>query len=290
MRRTLHILFLKVLNFIVVRVIRWTAFTEVNQITRKILYLKRDKLSLSEKLEWEVLDARPYYGYGTYHAAKQAVALGMSRISVIEFGVAGGKGLVELEQFAAEVSKELNIEIEVYGFDGGQGMPPPLDYRDMPYIWQPGFFEMDQDKLRAKLKTAKLIIGNVTETVTSFVKKYNPAPIGFISFDLDYYSATAEAFKLLDHSSNCFLPRVYCYFDDIMASDVELHGSFTGELLAIDEFNQKHAQTKISIIHGLSHSRKFPSVWNEKMYACHFFKHPLYCTHTNPNKNMQLEL
>ena len=71
-------------------------------------------------------------------------------MSALEFGVAGGNVLA-LESYAREIESELQIEIELYGFDSGAGLPEPRDYRDIPYVWRPGFYPMDEVKLRSRL-------------------------------------------------------------------------------------------------------------------------------------------
>jgi hypothetical protein len=38
---------------------------------------------------------------------------------------------------------------------------------------------------------------------------------------------------------------VFMYFDDVVGDETWLCNEFTGELLAIDEFNQKHGLKKI---------------------------------------------
>lgn len=252
-------------------------------------YLASSKLiSFKTKLDFELLP-RVGYGYGTYYAALQAKALEIEEISVIEFGVAGGYGLSALEEIASEVENKVGVKINVYGFDSGSGMPKPQDYRDMPYIWKSGFFKMDVDLLQSRLKKAKLVLGDVKDTLDSFTRD-NIAPIGFISFDLDYYSSTVEALKLLNQSNDLFLPRVFCYFDDCVGDDWELHSKFTGELLAIEEFNQKNEKRKIAKINAFRHRRIFNSAWNEKMFVFHIFDHPLQCIHVNPRKNWQMPL
>jgi hypothetical protein len=79
---------------------------------------------------------RPHYGYCVYHGALLAKRLKYDTISVIEFGVAGGNGLLNLEHHAEQVSSQLGIAIQVYGFDSGAGLPAPADYRDLN---RPGF-------------------------------------------------------------------------------------------------------------------------------------------------------
>jgi len=253
------------------------------------IFKKWTSAPLAKRIFWDAIN-RPYYAYGTFYAALQAQALGINKISVIEFGVAGGNGLLALEKITGLVSQDTGIEIDIYGFDTGTGMPAAVDYRDMPYVWKPGFFKMDVEALMKRLKSAKLILGDVSDTVTQFANEYNPSPIGFIAFDLDYYSSTVQAFRLLDSEERYFLPRVFCYFDDCIGDDWELHSQFTGELLAIEDFNRAHNDKKISKIHGLSYKRPIPANWNEKMFVLHNFTHPLYCQHIYPNKNWQLEL
>jgi len=250
------------------------AMLEPKQIVRFIISLI-PFLSFSKKLMWDAM-LRPNYGYGLFYAALQAKALDINNISVIEFGVANGKGLVELEKISLKISEELDINIDVYGFDTGEGMPKPLDYRDLPYLWSPGMFKMDYDKLAGKLDNSSLIIGNVQDTIPEFIRNKNISPIGFISFDLDYSSSTMNSFKLFEAKSDLFLPRVFCYFDDVVGDDWELHSEFTGQLLAINNFNIKHQNKKIDIINGLSFKRIISSEWNEKMYIFHDFHHPLY--------------
>src|SRR5687768_6898223 len=60
---------------------------------------------------------RPYYTWGVLQGARLGKAIGIDRISVIEFGVAGGVGLVALDRIAERVEQNLGIGIDVYGFD-----------------------------------------------------------------------------------------------------------------------------------------------------------------------------
>jgi hypothetical protein len=160
------------------------------------------------------LPVRPNYTWCVLHAASVASRTGVPEISVLEFGVAGGNGLVALEAVAAEAERVLSVGVRVYGFDTGEGLPPPRDHRDAPFLMEGGDFPMDQDALRARLERAELVLGEVCSTVPTFLES-GPPPIGFISFDLDYYSSTCDALRLLDGDAEAFLPRVLCYFDDV---------------------------------------------------------------------------
>ena len=227
---------------------------------------------------WE----RPQYAYGVFSAANLAKALGIDRISVVEFGVARGDGLVALERVSADVAAELGITIRVFGFDSGRGQPKPLDYRDLPYLWDEGYYAMNEPQVRARLRDATLILGDVADTVTAFVRDLDD-PIGFISFDLDYYSSTVAAFRVFDGAPSSRLPRVYCYFDDILWPDRACYNEFTGEYLAIREFNEQHARQKIAKIPHLHAMRRCPADSNEQLYVFHDFDHPAYCTNIRKN-------
>jgi hypothetical protein len=214
----------------------------------------------------------PHYLWGTMCAAELAAGLGYGRISVIEFGVAGGNGLLELERHASWVQKRSGVTIDVIGFDSGTGLPPPQDYRDLPNLWREGYFAMDVERLQAQLHTARLQLGPVSQTVQQLIAD-RPAPIGFISFDLDLYSSTMDAFGLFDADDALLLPRVVSYFDDVIGFS---HSDFTGERLAISEFNDAHPERKLSQLYGLRWVVEQELWWTEQMYMLHCFDHPRY--------------
>ncbi len=185
-----------------------------------------------------------------------------------------------LEKHARTVGEYLGIRIHVSGFDSGQGMPAPIDYRDLPHVWGQGFYAMDVQKLKSQLSPeTELVIGDLRTTLASWKPK---ARIGFIAFDLDYYSSTKDAFQLFELPSETFLPRVYNYFDDIEWPEHALHNEWVGELCAIREFNEAHAHKKLSPIHMMRHTRVHQAPWNENVYVLHDFGHPQYCQNITP--------
>lgn len=232
------------------------------------------------------------YVYGTIGAMELASRLGHTSVSLIELGVAGGNGLVELERLGSIVGLEYGVAPNVVGFDLGSGMPAPIDYRDSPYAWQEGFFRMDEELLRGRLSSAELLLGDVRESGRDFIER-DPPPIGFISFDLDYYSSTLAAIETLleDGSFQRYLPRVLCYFDDTVGPHAEMHSPFSGELLAISEFNDRHTARKIAPIHGLRHKvGRCDGPWVEGMFVLHIFDHPNYCDYVFPEVDRQFPL
>jgi hypothetical protein len=227
---------------------------------------------------------RPHYAYGLYWSAFLASALGLAGITAIEFGVAGGTGLLALEALALEIGRALGIAIEVVGFDSGKGMPPPVDYRDLPHIWAAGFYGMDEKKLRARLSRAQLVLGDVGVTVEQWLRTGLKHPVGFVAFDLDYYSSTVAALKIFDGARETHLPRVHCYFDDLAGNNLSCMNPYVGEHLAIAEFNASHPDRKVCLIEQLYNSRTRWEDWIERMYAFHDFSHPDYNKLVIPNK------
>jgi len=217
---------------------------------------------------------RPAYAYCVREAARLASRLGIDRISVVEFGVAGGKGLLSLERHAAQLSESTGVTIDVYGFDTGRGLPPPSDYRDLPYHWQAGFFAMDEDALRGRLQRAELILGDIEETLGSFVERHRPAPVGAVMHDMDLYSSTTAGLRLFEVDEGHRLPRIFTYFDDIIGDEIALYNDFTGERLAIAEFNQSHPTMKISPAYHLSW--RGWAEWHHQIYVLHDFAHSRY--------------
>jgi len=47
---------------------------------------------------------------------------------------------------------------------------------------------MDQKKLENNLNFSKLILGEIESIIKTFIKDEATFPIGFVGFDLDYYS------------------------------------------------------------------------------------------------------
>jgi hypothetical protein len=218
---------------------------------------------------------RPQYAWGVLQGAALAKVLRIPRISVIEFGVAGGFGLLALESAAEMVASMTNVGIDVFGFDTGIGLPRPQDIRDQPNLWVEGQLPMDRDRLQSQLKRASLRLGLVKETVPSFLSE-NPSPVAFVSFDLDLYSSTSDALALFQSDYQVLLPRVISYFDDIYGL---CYNDFCGERLALREFNDQSARRQLCPIYGLRYflpRSAFFDLWPDGMYFAHFFEHPLY--------------
>lgn len=230
-------------------------------------FVKRFVKSIRTIDRWGAVD-RPHYLAGVLAAADQALRENVTGISVFEFGVAGGNGLVALQTYADAVEHETGVSIRVFGFDTGEGLPEPCnDYRDHPDQWRVSDYKMDVQQLQRRLASrTELRLGNIKDTVPRFVLESHP-PVGFIACDVDLYSSTTDVLRILALPDKRMLRRVFMYFDDI---DFIFNHRFGGELLAIQEFNESTPLVKIDKWRGLKKQRVFTDQpWFDKMFIAH---------------------
>lgn len=215
---------------------------------------------------------RPHYALGMFLSAFLAKELKIKKISVLEFGCWKGEALFDMEIFANDIEKLLNVNIEIYGFEGGDGLPQSKDFKDRLYQFSPGEMKTGFDNYFNKLNKTKTFFGEFKNTVNQFTNT-NHAPIGCIFNDADYFSSTLESFEVLKDSKK-MMPKVYLYFDDLNFSS-----SFTGELGAINEFNKKN-NTQIECIPEFAEYLSL--YWRKwlflakRFYLVHNFNHKEY--------------
>ena len=216
-------------------------------------------------------DPYPYYQFGILEGARLARIQRQPEITVAEFGVWRGRGLLRMEAYARQAEVATGVVIKVVGFDSGYGLTTPTgDYRDHPDQWQPGDYKMTNfDELASQLDRSRteLIIGDISETVPEFLEKGNLPPFGFISFDLDLYSSTKDALEIFRSSKRMMLRQTPLYFDDI---NFVTNHRWAGALLAVDEFNQTCDLVKIDRWYNIKAGKPFPeSHYWEKMMVAH---------------------
>ncbi len=229
--------------------------------------------SFRSKVAWDLVLRQPY-AFGALEAADGAAANGLSAVTLIEIGVASGAGLMNLAFIAEQVSKETLVDCEVHGFDTGTGMPPPIDCRDHPDLYQQGDFKMDERALRAVLpRETKLHLGPLSSTIPAFLEELAPsAPIGFVALDVDYWSSTVDALKLFTGKPDLYLPRTIVYVDDIALDE---HNSAAGANLAIQEFNEATPERQLEHHPFLENRRIFRRApWIKQTMFLHVLDHP----------------
>jgi hypothetical protein len=232
--------------------------------------------SYRSKISFDLI-TRQQYAYGVLRAADLAKAAGLSKVTMVEFGVAEGTGLINLCTIAKKVSAATGIDFEIVGFDTGAGMPPARDYRDHPDLYQKGDFPMKGREALQKVlpSNARIIFGQLSDTVPAFIESLSPrTPLGFVIIDVDYYSSATMAFRLLAHPDpNKYLPLATVYVDNVLAPS---HNDWCGELLAVRDFNDNQPRRKLAR-DGFIRSRRIfkNAIWLDQMFLLHMFDHPL---------------
>jgi hypothetical protein len=199
-------------------------------------------------------------------ASAEALAMQARTMTILEFGVYKGDGLLALVDICRQITDHCGLKFRLYGFDSGTGLPRPRDHRDHPEIWREGdFIDVDYVALAKQLPPwASLEIGAFTKTVPAFCREklQLDQPLGFVSIDSDLYSSASVALQLFECDANLLLPTVPVYFDDV--DDILTFNSRCGEALAIREFNERNPMRLIERkrldMHGY--------------FACHVLDHP----------------
>ncbi|MEO7361693.1 MAG: hypothetical protein ABI120_15285, partial [Gemmatimonadaceae bacterium] len=234
------------------------------------------------------LITRQHLAYGLLRAADDAKQHGIMKVTAVEFGVATGAGLFNMCEIAKRVTEATGVEFAIAGFDSGIGMPPGRDYRDHPEYFTAGDFPSDPEAIRRRLPSnAKLIVGDVTQTVPEFVQTLSAStPLGFAAIDVDYYWSTKECMPVFMGPADCYLPVTTLYLDDLEEFGMN---KWAGELLAVEEFNQEQALRKIAPMNFLRPSRVFRRAkWIDHMFSLHVFDHPIRSTIRDASKPVVL--
>jgi hypothetical protein len=231
---------------------------------------------------------RQQHAFGLLYAADAAKHRRIEEVTVVELGVGNGTGLLNLCALAERVRRNTGVRFRLVGFDTGEGLPPPEDYRDHPELYGKGWFRPDRDQLRAKLPPfASVVYGPLSQTMPEFVRGLTTsAPIGFATLDVDYYSSSKHALGLFTGPASAYLPVVPLYVDDI---HLDTHNPSCGEILAINEFNATHPMRVINFFRFLRHARVFKDAeWLDHMYKVDVLDHPERTATDRPMGDVQV--
>ena len=129
------------------------------------------------------------------------------------------RGLTALERIAEIVERRFSFPIHVYGFDTGRGLPKPVDTRDLPQLYSPDTYVMDETRLRSILRRAtsdpRASRGNATYVHRRFA-------------GTDWICVVRPRLLLLD--DGC-IPALQWSQLHVAAADSLLHGRHHGNLL-----------------------------------------------------------
>ena len=262
-------------------------FYKLNLLFKRIVgYEKPLRVALLGYLSLKFKTFKPHYESILYEACLEAKKLGIHQVSVIELGVAGGAGIVSLEKYKKKIEKVLDINIKIYGFDMGSGLPKIEADEDLPFLWRKGLYNIDKAALEKKVNS-KIFYGDVKNTVDDFVK-INKNNICCIFFDLDLYTSTINFLNQIPKIKDHLLPRVLCYFDDVYVFENYIN-QFNGVFKAIDEFNKNFSEFKLGYSVDHFKSFKFPLA-RTSIYTLHSFKNPLYKKYISTDIESDLSL
>ena len=262
-------------------------FYKLNLLFKRIVgYEKPLRVALLGYLSLKFKTFKPHYESILYEACLEAKKLGINQVSVIELGVAGGAGIVSLEKYKKKIEKVLDINIKIYGFDMGSGLPKIEADEDLPFLWRKGLYNIDKAALEKKVNS-KIFYGDVKNTVDDFVK-INKNNICCIFFDLDLYTSTINFLNQIPKIKDHLLPRVLCYFDDVYVFENYIN-QFNGVFKAIDEFNKNFSEFKLG--YSVDHFKnfKFPLA-RTSIYTLHSFKNRLYKKYISTDIESDLSL
>tara|TARA_Y100000590_G_C15604892_1_gene971602 strand:- start:101 stop:928 length:828 start_codon:yes stop_codon:yes gene_type:complete len=255
-------------------------------LLRIIGYDKPLRLAVLKYFTRKYKTFRPYYETILLEGAIEAKKIGYKTVSVLELGVAGGNGIIALEKYKEKIEKLINIKINVYGFDSGEGLPDVSNKFDLPYLWEKGIYKINREKLEKKINS-KIFYGDIKDTVDDFIK-INPENIIAIFSDLDLYTSTKNFLNQISKLKKHLCPRTYCYFDGIFHVNhwINVHNA---ELLAIQEFNNENNDCKIGKSLSNSSDFKFP-IGRENLFMLHNFTHKDYYLNIGSDQNFSLDI
>src|SRR5277367_899693 len=173
--------------------------------------------SYKTKIAFDLV-VRQQYAFSLLKTAELAQAQGLKSVTVIEFGVAAGAGLLNICNISSHITRLTGVEFQIFGFDSGHGMPPPCDHRDHPEVFSEGSFPViDRSALvRALPQNARLILGDIQETLPHFMAGLTAgSPLGFVVIDVDYYSSAKDYLNIFLGEADRYLPCTLVYLDDI---------------------------------------------------------------------------
>ena len=140
-------------------------------LKRVIHYDKPLRVAVLAYLSLKFKSFKPHYESILYESCLEAKKLGINKVSVLELGVAGGNGIIALEKYKRKIEKVLDITIDIYGFDTGEGLPKTEEVNeDLPFFWRTDLYKM----VEPLIKLPKDVIDGLTIATLEFEQKVLP--------------------------------------------------------------------------------------------------------------------
>lgn len=103
-------------------------------VLRVFGYNKPLRLALLKYLSLKFKKFRPHYETILLESVIEAKKLGYKEVSILEIGVAGGNGILSLENYKSKIENLTNVKIKIFGFDFGDGLPKTNNKFDLPFL------------------------------------------------------------------------------------------------------------------------------------------------------------
>ena len=101
---------------------------------RVLGYEKPYRVALLKIFSLKFKQFRPHYETILLESCIEAKKLAYNEVTILELGVAGGNGIIALEKYKKKIENIIDIKINIYGFDSGQGMPKSDNKFDVIFL------------------------------------------------------------------------------------------------------------------------------------------------------------
>ena len=172
-------------------------FYKLNLLFKRIVgYEKPLRVALLGYLSLKFKTFKPHYESILYEACLEAKKLGINQVSVIELGVAGGAGIVSLEKYKKKIERVLDINIDIYGFDTGSGLPKIETDEDLSVTIELIGTDVDSDILTyhivSETSLGTLVHNNNSVIFSPYENLYGLDNFSYVVDDGDLVSDTAD--------------------------------------------------------------------------------------------------
>ena len=195
-------------------------------------------------------------------------SLAPSRLgTILEFGVWNGDSLKLTWDVLKHVTGAEELNWKLVGFDSFEGLPPPVDSRDMhQYVGEGSFTSGKMSEVRQTLMahgipegSLELVDGWFDEVLGDELKERLGYPrVCFVNVDVDYYSSTMA---VLDWVEDLLFDGSIVYLDDVLFYN---GNPGKGQLKAIADFNAARTKSGLHLAHRFDPCGRVYVYWRDE--------------------------